>query len=269
MLRRIDRIILRVPALPGAVHYYRDILGMKLLRQDKQAASFLMSDGETEIVLRTDPDQQGEEIFYLVDDVRDLHARREQLQLKFVHSPRQAGRGYRAVVKDPFGNVLVLLDRSTASAGANAPEDGAAPQTLFAGVESHVPIKKQLLTQLYEQVGRTADDLPYTPDFERLYSPYASQHPDPQPMRREVWRHLLNLRKAGNLPKLGDARSPSPEVSAEDQQILRDLLGDDIGKRDRLPYTERFDTLVDRFNKTRQRPLSPHLVWRLVAKLAK
>ena len=36
-----------------------------------------------------------------------------------------------------------------------------------------------------------------------------------------------------------------------------------------LPYSERFDKLVDDFNKTQQRPLSPHLVWRLVATLAK
>ena len=47
------------------------------------------------------------------------------------------------------------------------------------------------------------------------------------------------------------------------------MLGDDIGKRDRLPYTAQFDRLVDEFNKTQARPLSPHLVWRLVATLAK
>ena len=52
MLRRIDRIILRVPTLPSAVGYYRDVLGMKLLRQDTRAAALLMADGITEIVLR-------------------------------------------------------------------------------------------------------------------------------------------------------------------------------------------------------------------------
>ena len=35
------------------------------------------------------------------------------------------------------------------------------------------------------------------------------------------------------------------------------------------PYTKRFDELVDEFNKSQDRPLSPHLVWRLVATLAK
>ncbi len=269
MLRRIDRIILRVPALPGAVRYYRDVLGMKLIRQDNRAAGFLMSDGETEIVLRADPDQPAEEIYYLVDDVRDLYSRREKLQLKFVQPPRQSAQGYFAAVKDPFGNVLMLLDRSTATSGANATEDGAAPTMLFSGVEAAVPAKRRILIKLYEEVGRTADDLPYTPDFERLYTPYVAQHPEPKPTRREVWRHLLNLRKSGKLPKLGDARSPSPEVSPEAEKIVRDLLGADIGRRDRLPYTERFDKLVDEFNQTQKRPLSPHLVWRLVAKLAK
>jgi catechol 2,3-dioxygenase-like lactoylglutathione lyase family enzyme len=267
MFLRVDRILLRVPALPGAVHYYRDVLGLKLLREDKHAASFQMADGQTEIVLRADPDQPTEEIYYLVDNVRDLYARREQLQLKFAQPPRQAARGFRAAVKDPFGNVLMLLDRSTP--GSAASEDAAAPTMLFTGIEPAIPAKRQLLIKLYEEIARTADDLPYTPQFEKLYDAYASQHPEPKPSRRETWRHLLNLRKGGKLPKLGEARSPSPEVSPEAEQIVRDLLGKDIGKRDRLPYTERFDKLVDDFNKTQKRPISPHLVWRLVAKLAK
>ncbi len=268
MLRRIDRIILRVPTLASAVGYYRDILGMKLLQQDSRAAALLMSDGVTEIVLRADPDQPAEEIYYLVDSVRDLYSRRDKLQLKFINPPPTA-HGYRAAVKDPFGNVLMLLDRTTARAGANATEDAATPTMLFSGIEPAVPAKRRLLAAVYEKIGRTADDLPYTPQFEELFNLYASQLPEPKPTHREVWRHLLNLRKAGKLPKLGEARSPSPEVSPEGVRIVKELLGSDIGKRDRLPYSERFDKLVDDFNQTQERPLSPHLVWRLVAKLAK
>jgi hypothetical protein len=92
---------------------------------------------------------------------------------------------------------------------------------------------------------------------------------EPGPDRKEVWRHLLNLRKGGKLPKLGEARSKAPEVGPGELQKLKEMLGADIGKRDRLPYSDRFDKLVDEFNKTQQRPLSPHLVWRLVATLAK
>ena len=108
-----------------------------------------------------------------------------------------------------------------------------------------------------------------TPRFESLYEPYVAKFHDPKPSRAEVWRHLLNLRKAGKLPKLGEAKSRPPKIEPEDERRLRELLGPDIGKRDRLPYTDRFDQLVNEFNQSLPRRLSPHLVWRIVARLAK
>ena len=46
-----------------------------------------------------------------------------------------------------------------------------------------------------------------------------------------------------------------------------------MGRRDRLPYSTAFDAIVDAFNdyirQHGERPISPHLVWRLVATLAK
>ena len=47
MLRRIDRIILRVPGLESAVRYYRDVLGLQLIKQDARLANFRLTDGET------------------------------------------------------------------------------------------------------------------------------------------------------------------------------------------------------------------------------
>jgi catechol 2,3-dioxygenase-like lactoylglutathione lyase family enzyme len=271
MLRKVDRILLRVPGLQAAVKYYREVLGLKLLREEASIASFQLADGDTELVLHTDEDLPDEAIYYLVDDVRDLYARREALSLKFAGPPAQVSRGYRATVKDPFGNVLLILDRTTQKTAGKHVEDakGAGTGSLFAGVPQRVTPKREQLVAAYEKIGRTADDLPYTPHFESMYSAYAAQHGEPRPTRAEVWRHLLNLRKAGKLPKMGEARSKPPPVSDEDRQALRRMLGDDIGKRDRLPYTERFDGIVDSFNRTQPRPLSPHLVWRLVATLAK
>ena len=46
MLRRIDRILLRVPSLPAAVRYYTSVLGMTLLNQDKRLASLKFADSE-------------------------------------------------------------------------------------------------------------------------------------------------------------------------------------------------------------------------------
>jgi catechol 2,3-dioxygenase-like lactoylglutathione lyase family enzyme len=269
MLRKVDRVLLRVPSLPAAVAYYRDVVGLRLVRHEGRIASFRLLEGGSELVLHDDPDLPAEATYYLVDDVRDLYRRRAALKLTFAGPPTPAARGYRATAKDPFGGVLLLLDRTAEGASGAAVEDGKVAEGLFAGIEPAARPKRDLLIALYEKTGRTADDLPYTPHFESLYKAYAEQYGVTPPTRQEAWRHLLNIRKRGILPKLGEARSRPPEVSDEAAGKLRGMLGKDIGKRDRLPYTRRFDQLVDEFNKTQPRPLSPHLVWRLVATLSK
>ncbi len=268
MIRRIDRVVIRVPNVASAVAYYRDALGLRVTRAHANVANLRFSEDSVELVLHSDADLPSEAVYYLVDDVRDLYRRRDELKLTFVGPPSRAARGYRAIVKDPFGTVLQFIDR-TGAGSHDGVEDVRSGETLFAGVERKVAPKPELLVKLYEKVGRTADDLPYTPHFESLYAPYVAQHAEPKPDRAEVWRHLLNLRKAGKLPKLGEAKSRPPKVSEDERARLRDLLGSDLGKRDRLPYTTRFDELVDGYNRTLTRSLSPHLVWRLVATLAK
>jgi catechol 2,3-dioxygenase-like lactoylglutathione lyase family enzyme len=269
MLRRVDRILLRVPQLQSAVSYYRDIMGLRLLKQDNRVASLRLGDCDAELILHTDPDLPAEAVYYLVDDVRDLYRRRDELRLTFVHAPTQVARGYKATVKDPFGTVLLIVDRTTAHAARGVAEDGKSPGMLFADAPVRIAPRREVLIALYEKIGRTADDLPYTPHFESLYEGYINELSTEKPTRAEVWRHLLNLRKGGKLPKLGEARSKAPEVPPEAKATLRNLLGADIGKRDRLVYTERFDEIAEQFNKTLPRPISPHLLWRLIATLAK
>jgi catechol 2,3-dioxygenase-like lactoylglutathione lyase family enzyme len=283
MLRRVDRIVLRVPSVASAVKYYRDVMGLKLLKEDKRLASLRMTDADTELVVHADPDLPGEAIYYLVDDVRKLFERRAELKVQFVQQPTAAARGYRGAIKDPFGNVMLIVDRTAERAGGDALpdsepavhiEDGKPAGLLFTGMKpERQSVKKDALVKAYEAVARTADDLPYTPDFERLYSTYAAAFGEARPTRQEVWRHLLNLRKAGELPKLGEARSKPPAIDPDARARLRELVGEEMGKRDRLPYTDKFDRIVDAFNEhnksRRMRPLSPHLVWRLVATLAK
>ena len=270
MLLRIDRLILRVPNLQSATRFYTQTFGLKLLKQDNRVASLRFAEDEAELILHTDPDLPAEAIYYRVNDVRDLYARREALKLQFLHPPTAVARGYRAVIKDPFGNVLMIVDRSTQGSGeTTVVEDGKPPSALFPGMEEKVPVKRDELIRAYEKINRTADDLPYTPEFEKLFAVYSLAHQGVKPTRDEAWRHLLNLRKGGKLPKLGEARSKPPEISPEAKAHLVSLVAEDLGKRDRLPYTDRFDVIVDAFNKTQARALSPHLVWRLVATLAK
>jgi predicted enzyme related to lactoylglutathione lyase len=286
MLKRVDRVLLRVPQLESAVKYYRDVLGLtQSPKKSATVASFKLGEEQgTELVLHADPDLPAEATYFLVDDVRDLYNRRAELQLKFAAPPAPVTRGFRATVKDPFGNVLLLLDRTAdrASGGGGTGTDGtrggdatiedakpAGSGALFAGVEPKIAAKKNVLATIYQNIARTADDLPYTPHFESLYASYTRQLGEPKPTRQEVWRHLLNMRKAGDLPKLGPAKSKPPKLDKSEESRLRDLLGDAIGKRDRLPYTPRFDQLVTDFNRPLTKKLSPHVVWRIVAKLAK
>ncbi len=250
------------------MRYYTQTLGMQLLKSDERLVSLKFPDSDTELVLHSDQDLPAEATYYRVDDVQDFYKRREELKLTFVSPPSRVSRGWRATVKDPFGNVLLILDRSADHPAAI--EDAKPPGSLFAGIEPRVTPKRSALIAAYQQIGRTADDLPYTPHFETMYKIYIDTMPDPKPTRSETWRHLLNLRKKkGMLPKFGEARSRPLEMSAEDRQQLKEMLGEDIGKRDRLPYTDRFDRLVDEFNKSQPRPISPHMVWRMVATLAK
>lgn len=126
------------------------------------------------------------------------------------------------------------------------------------------------LVEAYQREGRTLDDLPYTPEFDRIVAAFRAV--EPRASHRDVLHRLQNIRKAGRLPRLGRARSAPPAVTPEELALLGELVVDaagSLGQRDTLPYSPAFDRLVERFNAGAGRALTPHDVWRLVARLAK
>lgn len=126
------------------------------------------------------------------------------------------------------------------------------------------------IVDAYARIGRTLDDLPYTPDFEELFD--AVKGAAVWHSRWELLHRLQNLRKAGKLPRLGRAESSAVRVDDDEHQILLELVLQQIGtlgQRDQLLYDPKFDALVQSFNARTSRSLTPHDVWRLVAKLAK
>ena len=84
---------------------------MKLLKHDVRVASLRMTESDAEVVLHADPDLPDQAVYYLVDDVRAIYKKRADLRLTFAHPPTPVSKGYSATAKDPFGNVLLLLDR--------------------------------------------------------------------------------------------------------------------------------------------------------------
>ncbi len=270
VFKSVDRILLRVPNVASATKFYVDVLGLTLDRQQPSAAAMKFESGDTELILHDDARRADMEVVFNVDDVRAMYEIRSDLKVDFVSTPIEAGQGYKATIRDPFGNLLTIIDHTRDTSRdeiVTTQTEGA----LFDDVPDEDPAQdRDALVAIYTEIGRTADDLPYTRHFEELYSKYTRNLSEPKPTPSEVWRQLLTLRKKkGGLPKLGPAISKPPAITPEQKEQLRHLLGDEIGRRDRLPYTEAFDKLVIDFNKLFARPFTPHIIWRLVATLAK
>jgi len=127
-----------------------------------------------------------------------------------------------------------------------------------------------LLAEAYAAEGRTLDDLPYTSAFAAICSRVAAAGVSLP--TREVLHRLHTLRKAGKLPKVGRSDATAVRVTSDEERVLTELVVATVGtlgQRDRLPLTPEFDGLVERFNASTGKTLTPHDVWRLVAKLAK
>jgi hypothetical protein len=260
MFRGFGRFLLRVASLPPAIKHWQ-MLGGTLIASDRHSATLRLPDSG-EITLHCDASLPDQAFFLRVESVRAMYARRQELNLEFKAPPTLGARGYYATVRDALGHVLRICDdRPDAGPDDHLAEDGSQPRKF--------PIDRARLNDVYQKVGRTADDLPYTAQFESVYNEYAMPFGEPAPSHAEVWRHLLSTRKAGKLIKLGAARSRPPTLDQADRDRLVELLGADIGKRDRLPYTERFESLVEAFNRGRRQHLSAHQIWRVVATLAK
>lgn len=126
------------------------------------------------------------------------------------------------------------------------------------------------LAKLYEQTGRTLDDLPYTDDFDQLAVKAKAAYPSLTTYT--LFRKLHNLRKAGKLPRVGRPSTLPVKLEPAEENWLRERViraVGTLGQRDRLPYHPDFDAVVESFNTHTGRTLAPHAVWRLVAKLAK
>jgi len=191
-------------------------------------------------------------------------------------SSGNAGRtGYRdalAALKTERGAATRSMDREPERAVAKPAKAGTvepAPEKLF-GDAFAIGIDDLRLVDAYGQVGRTLDDLPYTQEFERIYLAIDGEKAGVG--KRDVFHRLHNLRKAGKLPKTGRTTASPARIQPQEESFLEEMvitLVGSLGQRDQLPFTAKFDSLVEAFNQRFGRSLEPHDVWRLVAKLAK
>lgn len=109
LLRYVDAVTVPVPDLDRGMAFYRDVLGHQMLWRDEGAgqAGLRTPDSDTEIVLTTRLGYEPDWKVASADAVAEVFAANGG---RVLAGPMDIPIGRLAIVEDPFGNRLVLLD---------------------------------------------------------------------------------------------------------------------------------------------------------------
>jgi predicted enzyme related to lactoylglutathione lyase len=110
LIQKIDCVRLFVPNLEAGLTFYRDKLGHALIWRTERAAGLRMPSTDAEIVLQTEDKEP--EVDFKVASLDAAVQRFEQAGGRVIVPPFDIQIGRCAVVQDPWGNQLVLLDAS-------------------------------------------------------------------------------------------------------------------------------------------------------------
>ena len=111
VLRGVDAVTIPVPDLDQGLQFYRDRLGHELVwrNDDVGQVGLRLPESEAELVLSTN---LGYAVNWLVRSVPEAVETIVEAGGKVILGPKRIPVGKLAVVNDPFGNALVLLDLS-------------------------------------------------------------------------------------------------------------------------------------------------------------
>jgi predicted enzyme related to lactoylglutathione lyase len=112
LLRKIDCVMIRVPDLETGAHFYEQACGLRRLWSDASSVGLAMSDSDAEIVVHTMDLPPGCGVHFLVDDVPAAIAELLGSGSHVIEEPFEIPVGRCAVLADPFGNALCILDLS-------------------------------------------------------------------------------------------------------------------------------------------------------------
>src|SRR5215469_9661742 len=107
VLKKVDAVLVKVPDIESGLSFYWKLLGQELRWQKEDMAAVKL--GESELVLSTRFDPETD---ILVESVPDAVKIIEREGGSIVVEPEEIPVGKVAVVKDPFGNQLTLVDLS-------------------------------------------------------------------------------------------------------------------------------------------------------------
>jgi catechol 2,3-dioxygenase-like lactoylglutathione lyase family enzyme len=116
LLRRVALIIIHVSDLRRSVQFYRDRLGLTLVAESSEWAEFRV--GEDRLALEADVEASGRpsqaagrvSISFEVDDVVEAHEILSAAGVVFDRRPAEQEFGMLAVLSDPDGHEIMLLE---------------------------------------------------------------------------------------------------------------------------------------------------------------
>ncbi len=111
LLRKVDAVTVQVPDLDSGLRFYQDALGHELRWRNDEIGQVALAlpDADTELVLSTELNYEPN---WLVGSADDAACASASAGGTILTGPFDIPVGRVAVVADPFGNVLVLLDLS-------------------------------------------------------------------------------------------------------------------------------------------------------------
>lgn len=107
VLKKVDAVLVKVPSIEEGLDFYREQLGMQIRWKKDDMAAVKLGDSELVLTTKFDPETD-----FLVDDVEHAVKVFEKAGGKVIVVPEDIPVGKVAVVEDPFGNKLTLVDLS-------------------------------------------------------------------------------------------------------------------------------------------------------------
>jgi lactoylglutathione lyase len=120
MLRKIDCVMIRVDDVPEAAKFYAQTFGLRPIWQDEGSVGLGFAETDAEIVLHSSPDIPSQvAVHYLVDDVVEAVKSYARQGCRVLVEPFDIAIGKCAVIGDPFGTTLYILDMTKGSRAPN------------------------------------------------------------------------------------------------------------------------------------------------------
>jgi predicted enzyme related to lactoylglutathione lyase len=108
IFRKVDCVRLPVADLEAALAFYRDALGHELNWRTPTSAGLRIPGSDAEIVIHTEGGPP--EVDMLVESIEIAAQRFGEAGGRIINGPFDIAIGRCAVVADPWGNILVMLD---------------------------------------------------------------------------------------------------------------------------------------------------------------